>query len=440
MSMGIISRGVVILILLMLGISFKFGISGLLHQVITTIADRIRDKDTSQSKQNLQCSSMTLIHKTLIIPSVLDSCFNSSTYSANVRRTVADFSYAPLNEYSPSPNDKKQCSLDANNKRKWENDHGGNSSQQRHKVIRAHAVGPSDKKEYAGSLPMCNKCKMHHTGPCTVKYGKCKRIGHMTRNCRSPVSTTTQRAPTANKKVAVTCHKCGKQGHYSTNITEKKTEENSEKKRLEDVLIVRNFSESLSQRLGWTSTDPTSKNLKLAKCLDNHLPLAEFLYNNSYHTSIKAALFEALYGSKCRSPVCWAEVGDNQLTGSEIIRETTEKIIQIKSKIQVARDCQKSYANVHNAFHVSNLKKCLSNESLVIPLDEIQIADKLYFVEEPMEIMDREVKRLKQNRIPIIKVRWNSRSGLEFTWECEDQFRSKYPHLFTNTTLVDNTN
>ncbi|GJZ21356.1 hypothetical protein Tco_0558395 [Tanacetum coccineum] len=79
MSMWIISRGVVLLILLMLGISFKFGISGLLHQVITTIADRIRDKDTSQSKQNLQSSSMTFIHKTLIIPSVLDSCFNSST-------------------------------------------------------------------------------------------------------------------------------------------------------------------------------------------------------------------------------------------------------------------------------------------------------------------------------------------------------------------------
>ncbi|GJS55865.1 hypothetical protein Tco_0629227 [Tanacetum coccineum] len=116
MSMWIISRGVVLLILLMLGISFKFGISGLLHQVITTIADRIRDKDTSQSKQNLQSSSMTFIYKTLIIPSVLDSCFSSSTvcevkrYSANVRRTVADFSHAPPNEYSPSPNDKKQWS------------------------------------------------------------------------------------------------------------------------------------------------------------------------------------------------------------------------------------------------------------------------------------------------------------------------------------------
>ncbi|GJY57230.1 hypothetical protein Tco_0456345, partial [Tanacetum coccineum] len=114
--------------------SFKFDISGLLHHVITTIAYRIRDKDTSQSKQNLQSSSMTFIHKTLIIPSVLDSCFISSTvsevkrgevwlalpinclvwimkYSANMRRTDVDFSHAPPNEYSPSPDDKKQWSL-----------------------------------------------------------------------------------------------------------------------------------------------------------------------------------------------------------------------------------------------------------------------------------------------------------------------------------------
>ncbi|GJY95867.1 hypothetical protein Tco_0512228 [Tanacetum coccineum] len=89
-------------------------------------------------------------------------------------------------------------------------------------------------------------------------------------------------------------------------------------------------------------------------------------------------------------------------------------------------------SRVHSMFHVSNLKKCLSNESLVIPLDEIQIDDKLHFVEEPVEIIDHEVKRLKQNRIPIIKVGWNSRRGPEFTWEREDQFLKKYPHVFAN--------
>ncbi|GJY71646.1 putative reverse transcriptase domain-containing protein [Tanacetum coccineum] len=155
---------------------------------------------------------------------------------------------------------------------------------------------------------------------------------------------------------------------------------------------------------------------------ERHLPLVEFSYNNSYHTSIKAAPFEALYGQKCRSPVCWAEVGDVQLTGPEIIHETTKKIVQIQQRLQAARDRQRSYANVrfgpvaytlelpeelsnvHGTFHVSNLKKCLSGESLIIPMKELQLDDKLNFVEDPVEIMDREVKQLRQSRIPIVKV------------------------------------
>ncbi|GKE21950.1 putative reverse transcriptase domain-containing protein [Tanacetum coccineum] len=202
------------------------------------------------------------------------------------------------------------------------------------------------------------------------------------------------------------------------------------------------------------------------KSWDRHLPLVEFSYNNSYHTSIKDAPFEALYGRKCRSPVCWAEVGDAQLTGQEIIHETTEKIIQIKKHIQVACYKQKRYADrrrkplefqvgdkvmlkvspwkgvirfgkrgklnpryirpfkvlakvgtvayrlelldqlsrVYSTFHVSNMKKCLSEEPLAILLDEIQIDDKINFIKKPVEIMDREVKRLKQSRIPIVKV------------------------------------
>ncbi|GKF54436.1 hypothetical protein Tco_0161346, partial [Tanacetum coccineum] len=93
---------------------------------------------------------------------------------------------------------------------------------------------------------------------------------------------------------------------------------------------------------------------------------------------------------------------------------------------------------VHSTFHVSKLKKCMADEPLAIPLDEIQVDDnkKLHFIKEPVEIMDREVKRLKQSRIPIIKVRWNSRRGPEFTWECEDQRQKKYPHLFTNFVSV----
>ncbi|GKE01445.1 putative reverse transcriptase domain-containing protein [Tanacetum coccineum] len=90
-------------------------------------------------------------------------------------------------------------------------------------------------------------------------------------------------------------------------------------------------------------------------------------------------------------------------------------------------------AEFTSTFHVSKLKKCMADEPLAIQLDEIHIDEKLYFIEEPIEIMDREVKRLKQSRISIVKVRWNSRKGPEFTWEHEDQMQKKYPHIFTNS-------
>ncbi|GKD20334.1 putative reverse transcriptase domain-containing protein, partial [Tanacetum coccineum] len=179
----------------------------------------------------------------------------------------------------------------------------------------------------------------------------------------------------------------------------------------------------------------------------NHLPLVEFSYNNSYHASIKAAPFEALYGRKCRSPVCWTEVGEAQILGPELIQETTKRIVQIKQRMQAARDRQKrkvgevayklelpeELSRVHNTFHVSNLKKSYADEPLAVPLDGLHFDDKLQFVEEPIEIMDREVKRLKRSCIPLVKVRWNSKRGPEFTWEREDQFKKKYPHLFTKT-------
>ncbi|KAI3822365.1 hypothetical protein L1987_09954 [Smallanthus sonchifolius] len=89
---------------------------------------------------------------------------------------------------------------------------------------------------------------------------------------------------------------------------------------------------------------------------------------------------------------------------------------------------------VHNVFHVSNLKKCLSDETLVVPLEELEIDEHLRFIEGPVEIMDREVKTLKRSKIPIVRVRWNSKRGPEFTWEREDQIMKKYPHLFKHST------
>ncbi|GJY66277.1 putative reverse transcriptase domain-containing protein [Tanacetum coccineum] len=189
---------------------------------------------------------------------------------------------------------------------------------------------------------------------------------------------------------------------------------------------------------------------------DVHLPLVEFSYNNSYHSSVRCAPFEALYGRKCRSPIMWAEVREGQLIGPELVQETTEKISQIKDRLKAAHDRQKSYADkrrkplefsvayrlrlpeelngVHDTFHVSNLKKCLADPTLQIPLDEIRVDAKLNFVEEPVEILEREFKKLKRSRIAIVKVRWNSKRGPEFTWEREDQMKLKYPHLFSSST------
>ena len=189
-------------------------------------------------------------------------------------------------------------------------------------------------------------------------------------------------------------------------------------------------------------------------------------------------------------------MGESQLTGPELVYETLEKIVQIQNRMAAARDRQKSYADkrrkplefqvgdrvllkvspwkgvvhfgkrnklnpryvgpfvilerigpvayrldlpeelrgVHNVFHVSNLKKCLSDETLVVPLEDIQIDDQLHFVEEPVEILDQGVKKLKRSKIRIVKVRWNSKRGPEFTWEREDQMKLKYPHLFKEET------
>ncbi|GJX14391.1 putative reverse transcriptase domain-containing protein [Tanacetum coccineum] len=168
---------------------------------------------------------------------------------------------------------------------------------------------------------------------------------------------------------------------------------------------------------------------------DRHLPLIEFPYNNIYHTSIKAAPFEALYGRKCRSPVCWAEKSYANVRRKTFEFQVGDKVmLKVSPWKGVIRFGKRGKLNPMYIRPFKELaKKCLSDEPLVIPLDEIHIDDKLHFVEEPVEIMDRKVKRLKQSRIPIIKVRWNSRRGPEFTWEREDQIQKKYPHLLTKT-------
>ncbi|GKD02057.1 putative reverse transcriptase domain-containing protein [Tanacetum coccineum] len=169
---------------------------------------------------------------------------------------------------------------------------------------------------------------------------------------------------------------------------------------------------------------------------DVHLPLVKFSYNNSYHSSVRCAPFEALYGRKCRSPLIWTEVGEGQLIGPELVQDTTEKISQIKDRLKATRDrvvcfrkkgklairfvgpfkiteriglvayrlrLPKELNGVHDTFHVLNLKKSLADPTLQVPLDEIQVNAKLNFMEESVEILEREFKKLKHSRIAIVK-------------------------------------
>ncbi|KAJ0432655.1 putative nucleotidyltransferase, Ribonuclease H [Helianthus annuus] len=274
--------------------------------------------------------------------------------------------------------------------------------------------------------------------------------------------------------------------------------------------FLKSFQQSLGTRLNFSTayhpqTDGQSERtiqtledmlracaIDLGGSWDKNLPLIEFSYNNSYHSSIKAAPFEALYGRKCRSPICWAEVGDVQLSGPDIVFETTYKIVQIRDRLKAARDRQKSYADpkrkdfhfdvgdkvllkvspwkgvmrfgkkgklspryigpfeiiervgsvayklnlpeelsaIHNVFHICNLKKCFAGDSLVIPHTDIHIDESLKFVEKPLSIEDRQVKKLRRKYIPIVKVKWDARRGPEYTWEVESTMQEKYPHLF----------
>ncbi|GJX23437.1 hypothetical protein Tco_0227882 [Tanacetum coccineum] len=143
---------------------------------------------------------------------------------------------------------------------------------------------------------------------------------------------------------------------------------------------------------------------------DVHLPLVKFSYNISYHSSMRK---KGKLAPRFVKPF-----------------EITERIGPVAYRLRLPEELN----DVHDTFHVSNLKKCLADPTLQIPLDEIWIDAKLNFVEEHVKILEREFKKLKRSRISIVKVRWNSKQGPEFTWEREDQMKLKYPYLFSSST------
>ncbi|XP_052622433.1 uncharacterized protein LOC128127784, partial [Lactuca sativa] len=222
---------------------------------------------------------------------------------------------------------------------------------------------------------------------------------------------------------------------------------------------------------------------------DAYLPLAEFSYNNSHHSSIGMPPFELLYGRRCRTPICWGEVGQRVMGSTEIILQTTEQIQQVRQRLLTAQSRQKSYADrrrselefqvgdfvllkvspwkgvirfrkrgklgpryigpfrvvarvgrvayrlelpaelgqIHDTFHVSQLRKCIADESAVVPLEDIQVDASLNYAERPVAIRDRKIKVLRNKEVPLVLVQWQHRKGSEMTWEPEREMREQHP-------------
>ncbi|GJR25747.1 putative reverse transcriptase domain-containing protein [Tanacetum coccineum] len=265
-------------------------------------------------------------------------------------------------------------------------------------------------------------------------------------------------------------------------------------RRFQDVKLARIYIDEIIARNGILHPQADRQSERMIQTLEDIMGACVIEFGGSYHLSIRCAPFESLYGRKCRSLVLWAEIEESSLTGLELVQETTDKVVLVKENPKPTRDRQKSYVDyrckplefevgdrvllkvtpwkgvvcfgkkgklapryvgsfeileriglvayrlrlleelnsVYDTFHVLNLKKCLADANLHMPLDEIKVDKTLRFVEEPVEIMDREIKKLKRRKIALVKVRWNSKHGPEFTWEHEDQMRIKYPQLFVD--------
>ena len=225
---------------------------------------------------------------------------------------------------------------------------------------------------------------------------------------------------------------------------------------------------------------------------DRYIPLMEFAYNNSYQSSIGMAPYEALYGRRCKTPVCWTELNEQKVIGPDIVKDTEEKVQAIRQRLKAASDRQNSYADLkrrdieyevgdkvflkvspwrkilrfgqkgklsprfigpyeimkrvgpmayrlalppelaklHDVFHVSMLWRYRSDESHILPMQEIQVQEDLSYDEEPKAILVREVKQLRNKQLPLVKVLWQHHGREEATWEPEATMRAQYPQLF----------
>ncbi|GJR30190.1 putative reverse transcriptase domain-containing protein [Tanacetum coccineum] len=265
-------------------------------------------------------------------------------------------------------------------------------------------------------------------------------------------------------------------------------------RRLQDVKLARIYIDEIIAKNGILHPQADRQSERVIQTLEYIMRACVIDFGGSYHLSIRCAPFEAKYGRKCRSHVLWAEIRESSLDGLEFVQEMTDNVVLVKEKPKVARDRQKSFVDyrckplkfevgdrvllrvspwkgvvhfgkkgklalryvgpfeileriglvayrlrlpeelnsVHDTFHVLNLKKYLADVNLHVPLDKIKVDKTLHFVKEPVEITNRDIKKLKRREIALVKVRWNSKRGPEFTWEQEDQMRIKYPQLFVD--------
>ena len=225
---------------------------------------------------------------------------------------------------------------------------------------------------------------------------------------------------------------------------------------------------------------------------EESLPYAEFAYNNSYQASLQMAPFEALYGRRCRTPLNWSETGDSRIFGPDMLREAEEKVKLIRDRLKTAQSRQKSYydqkhrrvsfepgefvylrvspmrglqrfkikgklaprfigpfcivarrgtvayqldlpedlSDIHDVFHVSQLRKCVSNPEKQVSHENIDVQPDLTYRERPIRILEESERRTRQKTIKFFKVQWSNHTDSEATWESEDFLRTEHPHLF----------
>ncbi|WMV38025.1 hypothetical protein MTR67_031410 [Solanum verrucosum] len=191
---------------------------------------------------------------------------------------------------------------------------------------------------------------------------------------------------------------------------------------------------------------------------DQHLPLAEFAYNNSYHSSIQMAPFEALYGRRCPSPVGWFESAEPRLRGTDLMPEALDHVSPMKGVMRFGRRGKLSpryiglfeilrtigevacelalppaFSAIHPVFHASMLRRYVPDESHVIQYDAVDLDESLRYIEEPVGILARDVRWLRSRVIPVVKVHWRHRPVEEGTWETEHEMRAQFPGLFKHS-------